>query len=81
MNERTIDKSDPRYHTTNIKHMLDDLTKHLRDDVAMVNDPKAKALFEVSAEVLGGLQKAFADYEQKNEAAWREPSATSRSRS
>jgi hypothetical protein len=29
-----------------------------------------KAMFETSAEVLGGLRKAFHDYEQKNEAAW-----------
>ena len=28
-------------------------------------------MFETSAEVLGGLVKAFHDYEQKNEAAWR----------
>jgi hypothetical protein len=28
-------------------------------------------MFETAAEVLGGLEKAFKDYEQKNEAAWR----------
>jgi hypothetical protein len=28
-------------------------------------------MFETSAEVLGGLVKAFQDYEQKNEGAWR----------
>jgi hypothetical protein len=28
-------------------------------------------MFETSAEVLGGLIKAFRDYEQKNEIAWR----------
>lgn len=27
-------------------------------------------MFETSAEVLGGLIKAFGDYEKKNEAAW-----------
>ena len=30
-----------------------------------------KAMFETSAEVLGGLCKAFRDSECKNEAAWR----------
>jgi hypothetical protein len=30
-----------------------------------------KAMFETSAEVLGGLIKAFDDYEKKNEAARR----------
>jgi hypothetical protein len=28
-------------------------------------------MFETSAEVLGGLQKAFQDHERKNESAWR----------
>ena len=28
-------------------------------------------MFETSAEVLGGLVKAFEDYEQKNESAWK----------
>jgi hypothetical protein len=28
-------------------------------------------MFETSAEVLSGLVKAFRDYEQKNEPAWR----------
>jgi hypothetical protein len=28
-------------------------------------------MFETSAEVLNGLVKAFRDYEQKNESAWR----------
>ena len=28
-------------------------------------------MFETSAELLGGLIKAFDDYEKKNEAAWR----------
>lgn len=36
-----------------------------------VNEPQLKAMFETAAEVLGGLQKAFADYERKNEAAWK----------
>ena len=68
-----MNESDPRYHTAKIKKKLDDLVEHLRADVHKVNDPKARALFEVSAEVLGGLHKAFEDYEQKNEPAWREP--------
>jgi hypothetical protein len=47
------------------------LIDHLRKDVERLQDPSAKALFEVSAEVITGLGKAFTDYEQKNEAAWR----------
>jgi hypothetical protein len=39
--------------------------------VFKISDPKAQALFETTAEVLNGLVKAFDDYEQKNEAAWK----------
>ncbi|HEX6385275.1 MAG TPA: hypothetical protein VF177_11445 [Anaerolineae bacterium] len=35
-----------------------------------VNDPKAEALFETAAEVLGGLKTAFEHYEQSSEEAW-----------
>jgi hypothetical protein len=43
----------------------------LREDISKINDPQGKALFEVSAEVIGGLQKAFSDFEKKNEEAWK----------
>lgn len=45
--------------------------QHIREDIAKVNDPKAQALFETSAEVLGGLITAYEHFEQRNEAAWR----------
>jgi hypothetical protein len=61
----------PLEHTANIKKEFASLADHLREDVLKVEDPKAKALFEVSAEVIKGLEKAFMDYEQKNEAAWK----------
>jgi rubrerythrin len=50
---------------------LQDTITHLREDVKKVDEPQLKAMFETAAEVLGGLVKAFKDYEQKNEAAWR----------
>lgn len=57
-------------HTAHIKAELNGLINHLRTDIAKLSDPKAKALFEASAEVLAGLQKAFVDYEEKKEPAW-----------
>jgi hypothetical protein len=42
----------------------------LREGSADLTDPKAQALFETSAEVLGGLIKAFDHYENKTEKAW-----------
>ena len=63
--------TNPLEHTAKIKVQLETLIQHLRSDVSKVDDPQAKALFEVSAEVIGGLQKAFSDYENKNEEAWK----------
>jgi hypothetical protein len=65
--------SDPRYHTANIEAALDDLIQHLREDTAKFDEPKAQALFETSAEVLGGLRTAFAHYDSGEEASMREP--------
>ena len=62
---------DPKVHTANIKKEFKMLIDHLREDVEKVNDPLAKALFETSAEVIGGLEKAFTDYEAKKEPAWK----------
>ena len=60
----------PLHHTGNIKRMLTEVIDHLHEDVDKVSDPKAQALMETSAEVLGGLVKAFDDFERKNERAW-----------
>ncbi len=65
------DDGDPRHHTQKMAQRLQDTITHLREDVKKVDEPQAKAMFETSAEVLTGLVKAFKDYEQKNEAAWR----------
>jgi hypothetical protein len=60
----------PLYHTQKMQKAFLELQDHLRDDVNKVDEPQLKATFETPAEVLGGLIKAFRDYEQKNEAAW-----------
>jgi hypothetical protein len=57
---------------------LKEIQDHLREDIAKVDEPQLKAMFETSAEVLGGLLKAFSDYEKKNEAAWRKASSEGR---
>lgn len=56
---------DPIVHTQNIKAKFNEVIAHLRKDVVKIEDPKAQALFETSAEVLTGLVKAFSDYEKK----------------
>jgi hypothetical protein len=45
--------------SANIKKEFMKLSSHLRDDVEKVDDPKAKALFEVSAEMIDGPAKGF----------------------
>jgi hypothetical protein len=62
---------DPRHHTRKMQQRLQETIEHLRSDIDKVDEPQLKAMFETAAEVLGGLNKAFHDYEQKNESAWR----------
>ena len=60
-------ESDPCHHVAKIHGLLDEVRKHCREDVAKVSEPKAQALFETTAEVLGGLQTAFEHYASGNE--------------
>ena len=71
MANQSLSESDPRYHTQNVGRMMQDLIDHLHQDIDKVEDPQAKALFEVSAEVLQGLQRSFEHFEAKSEKAWR----------
>jgi hypothetical protein len=64
----------PRHHTQKMQKRLQEIQDHLRQDIGKVDEPQLKAMFETAAEVLGGLIKAFRDYEQKNESAWRQAS-------
>jgi hypothetical protein len=63
--------SEVRHHAQKIQQRLQEIRDHLGQDIEKVDGPQLKAMFETSAEVLGGLIKAFRDYEQKNESAWR----------
>lgn len=72
MADNPYPETHPRHHTIKIKAWLEELIHHLRDDVGDVADPRAEALFETSAEVLGGLRKAYEHFEAKSEEAWRE---------
>ena len=65
---------DPRHHTQKMQKALGEIKDHLHADIEKVDEPQLKAMFETAAEVLGGLIKAFRDYEQKNESAWRKVS-------
>jgi hypothetical protein len=64
-------ENDPRHHMSKIKAMLDEVASHARSDIAKMNDPRAQALFETTAEVLGGLAKAYEHAALKSEPAWR----------
>jgi len=64
-------QTDPLHHTAKIKDSLDFLIRHLRSDATMVEEPKAQALFETTAEVLQGLRTAYQHYEEGEEPAFR----------
>jgi hypothetical protein len=65
------EQRDPHHHVRHVEDRFQELIDHLREDVEKIDEPRAKALFETSAEVLGGLKKAFEDYDKQDEPAWR----------
>ena len=67
---------DPRYHTQRMEQRFEELIRHLREDIEKVDEPQFRAMSETAAEVLGGLLKAFRDYDQKSEPAWRSSRAS-----
>ena len=67
----TIASKDPRAHTANVRKEFRELIEHLRDDIRKIDEPKAQALFETAAEVIGGLETAFKHYDEKSEEAWK----------
>jgi hypothetical protein len=67
----TIASKDPRAHTANVRKEFRELIDHLGGDIKKINEPKAQALFETAAEVIGGLDSAFKHYEEKSENAWK----------
>jgi hypothetical protein len=62
---------DAKVHTAKLRQEMQALIGHLRRDVSLVDEPRAKALFETSAEVLEGLVKTYRDYDAGDEAAFR----------
>jgi len=62
---------DPKVHTARLRQEIKDVVDHLRRDVGVVGEPKARVLFETSAEVLLGLLNAYDDYDAGTEAAFR----------
>ncbi len=57
-------------HTPKVRQMMKDLVDHLKSDIEKIDNPQEKAIFETSAEVIGGLMKTLEHYEKKSEPAW-----------
>ncbi len=63
-------EKDPRDLARHARQLMQSLQDLLRENVAATADPKAQALFETSAEVLGGLATAFDHFDRRAENAW-----------
>jgi hypothetical protein len=53
-----------------MEKVFHDTAAQLRSDIQAISDPRARALFETAAEVLGGLETAFHHYDKRDELAW-----------
>lgn len=68
----------PQLHAQQIASLLRQAQRECRTDIDRIEDPRAQALFETVAEVLGGTIKALNDYEGGTERAWRSSPSVSR---
>ena len=64
-------ENNPVRHTQKIKAQMRQTINLLREEVGVITESKAQALFETSAEALDRLVEAFDDYENKGQEAWR----------
>ena len=65
MRQNVYPENDPRYHTTEIKVKLNDLSKHAREKMQRVKDARAKVLLETTADLISGLNSVYEDFEAK----------------
>lgn len=68
---KQLHTNEPLAHVHQVREKLSELVDHLHTDAKAVNDPKAAALFEMSAEVLAGLERAFERFSDQHGHAWR----------
>jgi hypothetical protein len=52
------------------RQALRSLQQQLREDLKQLDNDQAKAMYETTAEALGGLEGAFTDFLAGDEAAW-----------
>jgi len=68
---QTETRADTKVHLEHVRTMLSEVERLARAEVLRVDDPKAQALFETTAEVVCGLITAYKHAESKSESAWR----------
>jgi hypothetical protein len=66
----------PTEHAQHIAQILQQAQQECRADIGRIDDPKAQALFETVAEVVGGLLKALEHYQAGSEPVWKGSSGT-----
>lgn len=71
MDVEKIQSKDPAVHAKYMAKHIHDLKEHCRKDLKQMDDPRARALFETMAEVLGGIERALKDFQSSDEPAWR----------
>jgi len=71
MNANTANRTSANTSASRLRNSMEDLVSQLRSEINRVDEPRAQALFETTAEALRGLITAFEHYEEGQEAAFR----------
>jgi hypothetical protein len=70
MTQPTGTTQTPQQQAHHIAQLIRSARQECKADVERTSDPKAQALFETLAEVLGGALKALEDFQRGTERAW-----------
>ena len=62
---KSVPNPDPNFHVQRVGAQLEELIRHLEDDLHQFDEPRARALFETACEVMTGLRKAFSRYRER----------------
>ena len=71
MNTNAADRTTAKSCAARLRNSMEDLVSQLRAEVERVDEPRAQALFETTAETLRGLITAFEHYDDGRETAFR----------
>jgi hypothetical protein len=71
MNTNTAERTSAKTSAARLRNSMEDLVNQLRSEINRIDEPRAQAMFETTAETVRGLITAFEHYDEGREEAFR----------